>query len=83
MYEPYSLLEHWWRLHFNKWKRVAGSSNISIYFCHCNFINKGMALLSYAKLPMLSQVEVVRYLSILHDIYGQNWSPFLENERPL
>jgi hypothetical protein len=29
-----------------------------------------MWLLSYAKLPMLSQVETVRNLSILYDIYG-------------
>jgi hypothetical protein len=29
-----------------------------------------MALLSYDKLSMLSQVEAVRNLSILYDIYG-------------
>jgi hypothetical protein len=31
-----------------------------------------MALLSYAKLPLLSQVEAIRNLSILYNIYGYN-----------
>jgi hypothetical protein len=53
----YTPLERWGCYHFIKWKRL--HSYVYIKELRDN----------HAKLPMLSQVEAVRNLSILYDIY--------------
>jgi hypothetical protein len=44
--------------------------NSSVYFGHCILAYYGMALPSYAYLPMLSLEEALCNLSILYEIYG-------------
>jgi hypothetical protein len=71
-------MARWGSHHFIKWKRAVGRCNSSIYFGHCILIDQGMALLRYAKLPMLSKVETIHNLSILYDIYGCTRLIFIE-----